>query len=198
MHRVGVLGNGVHRTFEYIVQAIADGVIENTEMVVATSNRANVPLFASAEKIGIPHAYLSGSSPAEIDAQALKVFRKHGVEFVILLGYGKKIGPTLLEAYPYSILNIHSAPLPRFGGKGMIQPYSQAQVLASGVSFSGPTIHLVDAEYDHGQILAHWPVRIRPDDTPESLTMRCNLAAMPLFVQVIRDFTHRLDHPDEY
>jgi phosphoribosylglycinamide formyltransferase-1 len=80
----------------------------------------------------------------------------------------------------------------------MIQPISQAHVLAAGVNFSGPTIHLVDAEYDHGQILAHWPIRIRPDDTPESLNMRCNLAGMPLYVQAIKDFVRRLDRPDEF
>jgi phosphoribosylglycinamide formyltransferase-1 len=116
----------------------------------------------------------------------------------VLLGYAKKIGSTLLTAYPDRILNIHSAPLPRFGGQGMVQPISQAHVLAAGVRCSGPTIHLVDAEYDHGQILAHWPVPIRPDDTPESLNLRCNLAGMPLYVRAIGDFVHRLDHPDEY
>ncbi|WP_433306377.1 phosphoribosylglycinamide formyltransferase [Actinoplanes sp. CA-030573] len=198
MRKIGVLGNGVHRTFEYIVRAIAAGTIENCEVVVVAANHPNVPIFTSAAEFGIPYLYLDGADPAEIDAQALTAFRDHGVDFVILLGYGKKIGPALLDAYPYGILNIHSAPLPQFGGKGMVQPVSQAHVLASGLRYSGPTIHLVDAEYDHGQILAHWPVPIRPGDTPESLNMRCNLAGMPLYVQAIRDFVHRFDHPDEY
>src|SRR4051812_22620775 len=115
MHRVGVLGNGVHRTFEYISRAITDGTIENCEVVVVTANRPNVPLFASAAKVGVPYVYLDGGSPGEIDVQALETFREHRVDFVILLGYGKKIGPNLLDAYPDRILNIHSAPLPRFG-----------------------------------------------------------------------------------
>jgi hypothetical protein len=90
MRRAGVLGNGVHRTFEHISRAMTDGVIANCAIAVACANRPDVPLFASAERLGIPSAYLDGRSPAEIDAQALRVFREHDVEFVVLLGYGKR------------------------------------------------------------------------------------------------------------
>ncbi|BCJ39458.1 phosphoribosylglycinamide formyltransferase [Actinoplanes ianthinogenes] len=193
-----MLGNGVHRTFEYICRAILDGVLTNCKFTAVCANRPGAPIFGSAEAQGIPWRYLDGTSTGEIDEQALAFFRQHDVDFVILLGYGRKVGSTLLDAYPDRILNLHSAPLPRFGGQGMVQPVSQAHVLAAGVRFSGPTIHLVDADYDTGQILAHWPVRIRPDDTPESLNARCNLAAMPLYVRTIQDFVHRLDFPDEY
>lgn len=96
------------------------------------------------------------------------------------------------------ILNIHSGPLPRFGGVGMMQDRTQKAVLAAGVRYSGPTIHIVNEEYDHGQILAHWPIKIRPSDTPESLNARCNAVGQKLYVHVIRDFIHRLDHPQEY
>jgi phosphoribosylglycinamide formyltransferase-1 len=197
VHRVGVLGSGVHLTFEYIHRAFEAGAVPGCAFAVAVANHPDVPLFAAAGRLGIPSAYLDGRTPAELDAQALRHFHEHDVEFVILLGYGKKIGAVLLDAYPDSILNIHAAPLPRFGGPGMIQPHAQAHVLAAGVRFSGPTIHLVDAEYDHGQILAHWPVRVRPGDTPESLNDRCNTAAMPLYVQALKDFVYRLDHPEQ-
>ena len=45
-------------------------------------------------------------------------------------------------------------------------------VLASGASFSGPTIHFVDEEYDTGTILAQWPVPVLAGDTPEELAAR--------------------------
>jgi hypothetical protein len=45
-------------------------------------------------------------------------------------------------------------------------------VLASGATFSGPTVHLVDAEYDTGAILAQWPVPVLAGDTPQSLAAR--------------------------
>jgi folate-dependent phosphoribosylglycinamide formyltransferase PurN len=45
-------------------------------------------------------------------------------------------------------------------------------VLASGASFSGPTIHFVDEEYDTGSILAQWPVPVLEGDTPDTLAAR--------------------------
>jgi folate-dependent phosphoribosylglycinamide formyltransferase PurN len=45
-------------------------------------------------------------------------------------------------------------------------------VLESGATVSGPTVHLVNAEYDRGPIIAQWPVPVAADDTPESLAAR--------------------------
>lgn len=123
---------------------------------------------------------------------------KNNVELVLLVGYIPKVSPILLNAFPSRILNFHPGPIPRFGGKGMMFTLVQEAVLKAGVEYTGPTIHLVDEEYDHGQTLAHWPIKVRRDDTPESLNERCNLAGRKLYVQVINDFIYRLDHPDEF
>ena len=45
-------------------------------------------------------------------------------------------------------------------------------VLESGARLSGPTVHLVDEEYDRGAILAQWPVPVLPGDSPEALAAR--------------------------
>ena len=104
----------------------------------------------------------------------------------------------MLEAFPERILNFHPAPIPQFGGKGLGGIAAQVAVLQATAKYTGPTIHLVDEEYDHGQTLGHWPVRVCPDDTPESLNERCNLAGRKLYVEVINDFVYRLNHPKEF
>jgi folate-dependent phosphoribosylglycinamide formyltransferase PurN len=45
-------------------------------------------------------------------------------------------------------------------------------VLAAGVSSSGVTVHFVDDHFDHGAVIAHWPVSVHPDDTPDTLGAR--------------------------
>jgi folate-dependent phosphoribosylglycinamide formyltransferase PurN len=70
------------------------------------------------------------------------------------------------------VMNIHPALLPAFGGTGMYGRRVHERVLASGVTFSGATVHYVDEEYDHGLIIAQWPVPVRPGDTPDALAAR--------------------------
>lgn len=51
-------------------------------------------------------------------------------------------------------------------------PCSPLFVLSALRRFSGPTVHLVDEEYDRGLILAQRCVPVLPDDTPEVLAQR--------------------------
>jgi phosphoribosylglycinamide formyltransferase-1 len=45
-------------------------------------------------------------------------------------------------------------------------------VLGSGDSESGVSVHLVDADYDTGQVLAQSRVVVKPTDTPQTLAER--------------------------
>lgn len=46
--------------------------------------------------------------------------RDHQIDFVILAGYMRLIGDTLLNAYENKIVNIHPSLLPAFPGKDAI------------------------------------------------------------------------------
>ena len=45
-------------------------------------------------------------------------------------------------------------------------------VLNAGVRVSGATAHFVDAAYDHGPIIAQWPVPVFADDSVSTLARR--------------------------
>jgi phosphoribosylglycinamide formyltransferase-1 len=45
-------------------------------------------------------------------------------------------------------------------------------VIEAGMKETGVTIHIVDANYDTGPIIAQARVPVRPNDTPESLAAR--------------------------
>ena len=98
--------------------------------------------------------------------------QRHEVEVICLAGYMKKLGAEVLTAYEGRILNIHPALLPKFGGQGMYGMRVHEAVLAAGERESGATVHLVDEEYDHGQILAQEKVPVKAGDTPETLQKR--------------------------
>jgi formyltetrahydrofolate-dependent phosphoribosylglycinamide formyltransferase len=124
---------------------------------------------ARAGAAGIPHAAIN--NPAD-GAWLLAELAKHAIGFVVLAGYLKLVPAGVVSAFADRMINIHPALLPAFGGRGMYGLRVHQAVLASGATVSGPTVHLVSAEYDRGAILAQWPVPVRADDTPETLRDR--------------------------
>jgi phosphoribosylglycinamide formyltransferase-1 len=109
----------------------------------------------------------------------------YGTNLVVLSGYLRPIGPNVLSRYSRRIVNVHPALLPKFGGQGMYGPRVHEAVLASGETMSGATIHLVDSDYDHGQIIAQAEVPVLFDDDVESLARRVEEAETQLFVQTL-------------
>lgn len=138
------------------------------------SDRPEAGALERAEKAGIPALVIPvmGRTSEEVAEETLEAFREAEVQVVLLAGYLRLIPVHLIRAFPRRILNIHPALLPAFGGKGMWGGHVHEAVLASGASFSGPTIHFVDEEYDTGSVLAQWPVPVLAGDTPEMLAAR--------------------------
>ncbi|KAJ7569113.1 hypothetical protein O6H91_01G061100 [Diphasiastrum complanatum] len=113
----------------------------------------------------------------------VQTLRDHGVDFVLLAGYLKLLPVELVQAYPRSILNIHPALLPAFGGKGYYGLKVHEAVIKSGARFSGPTIHFVDEKYDHGPILAQRVVQVLPSDSPNDLATKVLKEEHGLYVE---------------
>ena len=115
----------------------------------------------------------------------LAVLREHAVDIVVLAGYLRLVPNEVTRAYRGAIVNVHPGLLPAFGGAGMYGHRVHAAVLASGARVSGATVHFVDEQYDHGPIIAQWPVPVFPGDTPSSLGRRVLQVEHALYPSVI-------------
>jgi formyltetrahydrofolate-dependent phosphoribosylglycinamide formyltransferase len=138
------------------------------------SDRSEAGALERARRAGVPTALVpvKGRPLEEVGEETLALLREHGIQVILLAGYLRLIPSAVVRAYSRRILNIHPALLPSFGGKGMWGHHVHEAVLASGASFSGPTIHYVDEEYDTGSILAQWPVPVLTADTADTLAAR--------------------------
>lgn len=143
-------------------------------MVLVVSDRESAGALERARRAGVETRVIptKGRTPEEVAAETIGALREHGVDVVFLAGYLKLLPPRLVSAYRRRILNIHPALLPAFGGKGMYGMNVHRAVIESGTRLSGPTVHIVDEEYDRGSIVAQWPVPVLPADTPELLAAR--------------------------
>jgi phosphoribosylglycinamide formyltransferase-1 len=91
------------------------------------------------------------------------LMQQYDIDLIVLAGYLKLIPTPLIQAYPTTILNIHPALLPKFGGKGMYGMNVHKAVISSGETHSGMTIHRVNERYDEGEILFQVQVPIQSD-----------------------------------
>ena len=114
--------------------------------------------------------------------QLVKVLRAHGVDLVVMAGFGTVV-PTLPAAFPGRVLNTHPALLPAFKGWHAVR-----DALAHGVKVTGTTVHVATAEVDDGPILAQEAVPVLPGDTEETLHERIKQVERRLYPATIRRF----------
>ncbi len=152
-----------------IVEACRGGRVP-AAVAVVVSNKASAAGLEWAREQGIPTRVLphrGHGSREEHDAAVVAALREHGVEWVCLAGYMRLLSADFVEAYPGRILNIHPSLLPAFPGLD-----AQRQALEYGVKVSGCTVHLVDAELDHGPIVVQRPVPVLEGDSVVTLSAR--------------------------
>ena len=152
------------------LQALLDELprgVPSARVAHVVSSRPDAGALERARRAGVPTTVLADPGDADELLRALA-----GADLVVLAGYMKRVPPAVVARFRLRMINIHPALLPGFGGAGMYGRRVHEQVLATGATISGATVHYVDEEYDHGPIIAQWPVPVRAGDTPETLAAR--------------------------
>ena len=186
--RLGFLASHNGSSMRAIVAACGDGRLAATPAVLISNNRDSAAMTWAADN-GLAAVHVSATaagSDTAADAAIVAALTEHGVDLVILAGYMRKLGPRTLAAFPRRILNVHPALLPKFGGQGMYGAHVHAAVLKAGDAETGVTIHLVDAVYDHGAVVAQARVPVAPGDTTETLAARTQAREQKLYPDVLQ------------
>jgi len=178
---VAVLASGGGSNFQALLDHQSDERPGRIDLLI--TDRPGVGALDRAERAGVATRIIpvKGRLLDGVGLETLEVLEENQIQVILLAGYLRLIPPVVVQAFPKRILNIHPALLPAFGGKGMWGHHVHKAVLDSGASFSGPTIHFVDEEYDTGAILAQWPVPVLAGDTPDTLAARVLKAEHALY-----------------
>jgi len=166
---IAVLVSGRGSNLQAIIDSIENGYL-NAQISVVVSNVGDAHALERAKKHGIDAVFVDPekySSKDLYEKQVLAILKKYNAELILLAGYMKILGKTLLLAYRDRILNIHPALLPAFAGL-----HAQKQAFDHGVKVAGCTVHFVDEKLDGGVIILQRCVEVREDDTDETLADR--------------------------
>ena len=172
--KLGILISGRGSNMESILKAIKKKNIP-IEPAVVISNRPDAKGLKIAQKLGVKTDIVQSKgfegTRWEYDKKIIATLKKHGVTqtngLVCLAGFMRIISPEFVKKFKNRIINIHPALLPAFPGLD-----SQKQALDYGAKFSGCTVHFVDAGMDTGPIIIQSVVKIKEDDTEETLAKR--------------------------
>ncbi len=172
MLKIAVLVSGGGTNLQAIIDRIADGTVQNAGIVRVISNNSGVYALERAKKAGIPAEVLSPKSYAtreEFHDALLAALEESGADLVVLAGFLVAVPLQVVRAYAGRIINIHPALIPSFCGKGYYGLHVHEAALARGVKVTGATVHFVDEDLDHGQIILQKAVEIPDGITAEAL-----------------------------
>jgi len=191
--RFAVLASHEGTTLQAVLDACSQGDLD-AEVTLVISNNSNAGALHRAHNAGVVTAHISSTTHPTDEARdqaILGALRNAEADWVLLLGYMKKLGPQTLAEYSGRILNTHPALLPQFGGKGYFGRKVHEAVLAAGETETGATVHLVETDYDTGPTLAQVRVPVRPHDTVESLEERVKHAERKLLINTLIELVNR-------
>lgn len=169
MTNIAVLVSGRGSNLQAIIDSIENGYLK-AQITVVISDVENAYALERARKRGIKAVFVNPKKFASkelYEKEVLGILKTYGAELILLAGYMKIVGETLLVAYRSRILNIHPALLPAFPGL-----HAQKQAFDHGVKVAGCSVHFVDESLDGGPIILQKCVEVKEDDTAETLADR--------------------------
>ena len=166
MTKIAVFASGTGSNFQAIIDAVHAGTLQ-AKVQLLVCDRLGAAVIDRAERAEIPTFVFNPKEyKSKIDFERLIIeqLEKNEVEFVVLAGYMRLIGSTLLNAYSNRIINIHPSLLPAFPGMDAI-----GQAIKAGVKVTGVTIHFVDEGMDTGPIIAQKAIEISDSDSEDAV-----------------------------
>ena len=156
---------------------------------VVISNKSTAKGLKIARKLGVQTEIVESKgfqgSRWEYDKKIISVLKKYQVTpkngLICLAGFMRIISPEFIKKYKNCVLNIHPAILPAFPGLD-----AQKQAIDHGVKYSGCTVHFADDGVDSGPIIVQAVVKVKDDDTEETLSKKILAKEHKAYVKAVK------------
>jgi len=183
MKNIAVFASGTGSNFLAILNAIEQGHI-HANLSILISDRPKSKAIEKAKNLQIEFLALrpkSFDSKTKYEEKILETLHNKNIDLIVLAGYMRLIGNTLLSQYPKRILNIHPSLLPAFKGKDAV-----GQAINAKVDKTGVTVHYVDAGMDTGEIIEQVELDLSNLYTREDIEIQIHKIEHNLYPKVIQ------------
>ena len=186
--KIAVFSSGEGSTLTKIHEACQRGNLP-AEILLIISNKVHSGAIERAKRHAID-SYLFDTGKNEdtikTESDLVGLLKQSKIDWILLLGYTRKIGPKLLTAFNNRIINTHPSLLPKYPGLDTHQ-----RAINASDKQHGATVHFVTRELDGGPIISQEVVNVESYDTETSLAKKVLKKEHILYPKVIHWYTQR-------
>jgi len=150
----------------------------NIKLIISNSNKAKGLKYSKEYKIQKKVINFKIKNIAE--KKLLNFLSKKNIKFICLAGFMKILSKKFIKRFSGKIINIHPSLLPKY--KGLI---THQKALKNNDKYSGCTVHYVTKKVDSGKIILQKKVKIKRNDSLNTLTKKVLLEEHKLYPRAI-------------
>jgi methionyl-tRNA formyltransferase len=165
----------------YIVESI---ILNQDNFASRKENENEIEILA--RKYNIP--CLKPRTNSEIRS----IIKNSDSEIAILVAYGKLIPESIIELFPYGIINLHPSLLPDKRGTTPIET-----TIKNGDTQSGVSVMKLTAGMDSGPIFAQKSLKLSVDESKQNLSDSLNKLGAELIIEVLPSILAKTIVPED-
>ena len=150
----------------------------NIKLIISNTNKAKGLKYSKVYKIQKKVIDFKNKNIAE--NKLLNLLSKKKIRFICLAGFMKILPKKFIKKFSGKIVNIHPSLLPKYKGLNTHQ-----KALKNNDKYSGCTVHYVAGKVDSGKIILQKKVKIKRNDSLNTLTKKVLLEEHKLYPRAI-------------
>lgn len=182
---IAIFVSGAGSNATHIIKHLRDKKSSKVSLLLSNKPEKGATEISVKEGVSL---YSFGKDDLINGTKIIDVLKEKKIDLIVLAGFLLKIPENLVRAFPNKIVNIHPALLPKYGGKGMYGKHVHQAVFDNKEKETGITIHLVNENYDEGNVIVQHKVALSKQDTPESIEQKVRGLEQKYFASTIERF----------
>jgi phosphoribosylglycinamide formyltransferase 1 len=181
--KIAVFASGSGTNAQAIIQYFAG----NQNIVVDSlwSNNPKAYALVRAENLGI-EAFTFNREQFYEKNEVVENLKNRSINLVVLAGFLWLVPENLIDNFP--VINIHPALLPKYGGRGMYGMRVHQAVVDNKDTETGISIHIVNKNYDEGELIFQTTCEVLPYDSPEDVARKVHDLEYAWYPKIIENY----------
>ena len=189
MKNIAIFASGSGTNAENLIRFFRTNPFGRVRIVL--TNRPDAGVILRAQSLEVESVVFTREQFYNSD-YVVQLLMERDIDFVVLAGFLWLVPDSLLKSFENKVVNIHPALLPKFGGKGMYGSRVHNEVIKSGETESGISIHYVNQSYDEGNIIFQARCKVDKGESPETLAEKVHKLEYEHFPVVVEKLLKEL------